>query len=233
MMLRQLHMSLRVAAALTLFVVVNSTAAVADCRGEVEATIQKIDTPDRPSRSEMIAGRYRETTEFIPPDRMRKIADSSYWIERIVIYLTGAGPFETIQIGDRRWERIEKKWVEYGSARNPLWKKPSAQPLPSDTTFACLGAVAFEATIYTGYQISFRPTTVMAVMSGTSVSKVQGEEALKALKEAPRRWRTILVDQETQLPVYDIMTPTSQLDSPTSTTHYTYPRDLAIEPPVQ
>jgi hypothetical protein len=221
------------AAVLTLLVV-NGTAASADCRGEVEAAIRGLDISDRPYRSEMIAGRYRETTEFIPPDRMRKIADSPYWIERIVIYLTGAGPFETIQIGDRTWERVEKKWIDYGSARSPLWKKkPPAQPLPSDTTFACLGAVAFETTIYTGYQISFRPTTVATITLGTSISKIQEEQALKALKDAPPTWLTILVDRETGLPAYDIMTPTSELDSPKWTIHYTYPRDLTIEPPVQ
>jgi hypothetical protein len=230
MMLRQLHVSLCVTAVLILSAV-NRAAASADCRDEVEAAIQKIDTPDRPYRSEMIAGRYRETTEFIPPDRMRRIADSSYWIERVVMYLTSAGPFETIQIGDRTWERWEKKWVDYGSARSPLWKKSPALPLPSDTTFACLGAVAFEATIYTGYQISFRPTAVVIATLGTSVSKAQQGEALKALKEAPPRWRTILVDRETGLPAYDIMTPTSQLDNPNLTIRYTYPGDLTIEPP--
>jgi hypothetical protein len=65
------------------------------------------------------------------------------------------------------------------------------------------------------------------------MSKMQEEQASKALKEAPPTWRTILVDRETGLPAYDIVTPTSELDNPKSKIHYTYPRDLAIEPPVQ
>jgi hypothetical protein len=50
-MLRQRHVSLRVASVLALFVV-DSTTASADCRGEVEAAVQRLDMPDRPFRSE-------------------------------------------------------------------------------------------------------------------------------------------------------------------------------------
>ena len=53
------------------------------------------------------------------------------------------------------------------------------------------------------------------------------------LREAPPKWRTVLVDRETGLPAYDIITLTSELDSPTLKTRHTYPRRLAIEPPVQ
>jgi len=45
--------------------------------------------------------------------------------------------------------------------------------------------------------------------------------------------RTILVDRKAELPAYDIMTPTSQLDSPKSKTDYTYPSDLTIRSPVE
>jgi hypothetical protein len=218
---------------LALFIV-DSTIASADCRGDVEAAIHRLDTPDGPYRSEMTAGRtYRETTEFIPPDRMRKIADSPNWIERIVINLIGEGPIETIQIGSRTWERAGKKWVEYGFAQKTPREMPPPEALPPDTTFACLDAVAFEGATYIGYQISFRSTRVMVATFGTSMSKMQEEEALKTLKEAPPTWRTILMDRETRLPAFDLITPTSQLDSPKSKTHYTYPRDLTIEPPVQ
>jgi hypothetical protein len=191
--------------------------------------------PDRPYRSEMTVGRtYRETTEFIPPDRRRKIADSPNWIERIVTYLTGEGPIEMIQIGNRRWERAGKKWVEYGFAPQTLREMIPPEALPPDTTFACRDAVAFEGTTYISYQISFRPTRVVIAEFGTSMSKAQQvEEASKVWKEAPPTWRTILVDRETGLPAYDITTPTSELDSPKWQTHYTYPRDLTIEPPVQ
>jgi hypothetical protein len=34
----------------------------------------------RPYRSEMTIQTYRETTEFIPPDRARRIVDSANWV---------------------------------------------------------------------------------------------------------------------------------------------------------
>jgi hypothetical protein len=230
-MFRPRDVSLRVAAVLALFVV-DSTAASADCRAKAEAAIQKVDRPDRPYRSVMTVGRtYRETIEFIPPDRMRKIADSPNWIENVVAYLAGEGPIGTIQIGDRRWERWGKKWADYGFAAKALPEVLSSEAPPADATFACLDAVAFEGATYIGYQISFRPTHMLVVTFGTSTSKMQQEEeALKAAAPPPR-WRTILVHRETRLPAYDLMTATSQLDSPQSMTHYTYPRDLTIEPP--
>jgi hypothetical protein len=230
-MLRQRH--IRVASVLALFLMGGTTAS-ADCRGEVEAAIQRLDVPDRPYRSEMTAGQtYRETSEFIPPDRIRKIADSPNWIERIVANLIGEGPIETIQIGNRTWERAGKKWVEYGFAGKTLREMSPPEALPPDTTFACLSAVAFEGATYVSYQISYRPTRVLVATFGTNMSKMQEEEALKTLKEAPPTWRTILLDRETGLPAYDLITPTSQLDNPKSKTHYTYPRDLTIEPPVR
>jgi hypothetical protein len=231
-------------AALLAVLVADSTAVWADCRGEVEAAFQKVEMPDQPHRSEMtVAGpdltlsqAYRETTEFIPPDRMRRIADSPYWFVRLLFYFTGQDPLETIRIGDRTWERLNKKWVE--SPYGPKFPQETFpfRALPPDATFACLEAVRFDGRTYAGYQASFRPTTVLMVqMDHMSPSKMQEQEerALKALKEAPPKWRTILVDRETELPAYDIITLTSELDSPTLKIRYTYPRRLMIEPPVQ
>jgi hypothetical protein len=62
------------AATLLTALVVDSTAVWADCRSEAEAAFQKLETPDRPYRSEMtitgpdlaLSQAHRETTEFIP-----------------------------------------------------------------------------------------------------------------------------------------------------------------------
>jgi hypothetical protein len=241
-MLRVRDVILQATTLLTALVV--DTAVWADCRSEVEAAFQKLEMPDRPYRSEMtitgpdltLSQAYRETTEFIPPDRMRRIADSPYWFVRLLFYFMGQDPIETIRIGDRTWERVDKKWVEspYGS-KFPQENSPF-KALPPDAAFACLDAVRFKGRTYTGYQASFRPTTVlMAQMDHMSPSKMQEEEerALKTLREAPPKWRTVLVDRETGLPAYDIITLTSELDSPILKMRYTYPRRLAIEPPVQ
>ena len=231
------------AATLLTALVVDSTAVWADCRSEAEAAFQKLEMPDRPYRSEMtitgpdlaLSQAHRETTEFIPPDRMRRIADSPYWFVRLLFYFMGQDPIETIRIGDRTWERVDKKWVE--SPYGP--KFPQETPfkaLPPDVAFACLEAVRFEGRTYAGYQTSFRPTTVLMVqMDHMSPSKMQEEKerALKTLREAPPKWRTVLVDRETGLPAYDIITLTSELDSPTLKIGYAYPRRLAINPPAQ
>ena len=232
------------AATLLTALVVDSTAVWADCRSDVEAAFQKVEMPDRPYRSEMtitgpdltLSQAHRETTEFIPPDRMRRIADSPYWFVRILFYFIGQDPIETIRIGDRTWERVDKKWVE--SPYGPKFPQETFpfKAIPPYAAFACLEAVRFEGRTYAGYQASFRPTTTLMVqMDHMSPSKMQEEKerALKTLRQAPPKWRTVLVDRETGLPAYDITTLTSELDSPTLKMRYTYPRRLAIEPPVQ
>src|SRR6516162_8028464 len=183
------------AATLLTALVVDSTAVRADCRSEVEAAFQKVEMPDRPYRSEMtitgpdltLSQAHRETTEFIPPDRMRRIADSPYWLVRLLFYFMGQGPIETIRIGDRTWERVDKKWVE--SPYGPKFPQETFpfKALPSHTAFACLEAVRFEGRTYAGYQASFRPTTVLTVqMDHMSPSKMQ-EEKERALKTLGKR----------------------------------------------
>jgi hypothetical protein len=226
-MRRLRDVSLPVAAAFAFFVAGN-TAASADCRGEVEAAFQKLEKPDRPYRSEVtVVGGYRATIEFIPPDRVRQIVDSAnnwLWLHGI----------ETIQIGNRTWRRVNRKWLEYGAA--PKISPTGLPPLEmtSETAFACLEDIAFEGKTYAGYRISFLPTGVAAVLveRGADTSKRQ-EEVSRALKNAPPIWRTILVDRETGLPENQILSDKDQLDSPISKIHYTYPSDLTIEPPAQ
>src|SRR5215831_20772209 len=49
----------------------------------------------------------------------------------------------------------------------------------------------------------------------------------------PKLRRTILVDRQTGLPMYEIFAGATQLDSPIWKIQYTYPRDITIEPPVR
>lgn len=232
-MRQQRNGSLSVAAILALLVM-QSTAMSADCRSETEAAFQRLEMPDRPYRSEITIQTYRETTEFIPPDRVRKVVDSAVWVQRLLNYLAGRSPIEMVRIGNRTWTRLNKKWVEDEAGR--AMSSAGLPPLVTtpEMTFACLEAVAFEGKVYVGYQISFRPTRAVVVMpSGASVSESQKDEVLRALKQAQPIWRTILVDRETGLPAYQIMADTDQLDVPTLKIRYTYPSDLTIEPPRQ
>jgi hypothetical protein len=224
-MRRQHDVRLQVAALLALLVV-ESTAVSADCRSEVETAIHELDMPDRAYRSETTDQTYRSITEFIPPDRTREITYAANWVQRVKEYFMG--PLEMILIGNRMWVHENKTWVE-----DTVQITHTPEALPPEATFSCLEDVAFEGKTYAGYQMRSQLTwQSVAVFSGTGIRNIQQEEALKLLKEAPTHWRTILVDRETGLPAYVIITPTNQLDSPTSKTHYTYPRDLTIEPPV-
>jgi hypothetical protein len=85
-------------------------------------------------------------------------------------------------------------------------------------SFECLGEVVFEGKIYTGYGAN-DPTTVMIVVGSG--------------KPGPKLRRTILVDGQTGLPIYEIFAAASELDSPIWKIQYTYPRDIKIEPPAQ
>jgi hypothetical protein len=62
---------------------------------------------------------------------------------------------------------------------------------------------------------------------------MQQEERLAKLKKQPTFWRTILVDPDTGLPAYQNDALANQLDSPLWKMHFTYPRDITIEPPAR
>jgi len=100
-----------------------------------------------------------------------------------------------------------------------------------ETLFECLGTVAFEGKTYAGYRTDHddRPGTSVVVQGVGKIS----QEALARLRQQLTLWRTILVDRETGLPAYQIVAPANQLDSPAWKIRYTYPSDIAIEPPVQ
>jgi len=83
-------------------------------------------------------------------------------------------------------------------------------------SFECLGDVVFEGKAYTGYGAN-DPTTATIVVGVGEVG--------------PKLRRTILVDGQTGLPIYEIFAGASQLDSPVWKIQYTYPRDITIVPP--
>jgi hypothetical protein len=205
---------LRSAAVLALLIV-HSSAVLADCRAEVEAAFQKLQMPGRPYRRVTTMASFvhvadsrgfqflRETAEFILPDRKRRILD----------YVGDQPPSAWIRVGERTWMREGQQWLEgYGWMDTDIFLRGVWSP---QTSFECLGAVAFEGKTYIGYGANDpRPGILMGVG-----------------KIGPKLWRTILVDGQTGLPVYEIYA--SQLDSPIWKIQYTYPRDITIEPPVR
>jgi hypothetical protein len=224
--------------AVLLFLVVGGSAASADCGGEVEAAFRKLET-GRPYRSETTIAisdeaaerlgplvpvprdrKFRETTESIPPDRMRKTLDY------------GSILTEVIKVGERTWIRLGQgqEWVQGGS-----WATRETYPggaAPPGATFTCLGTVAFEDKTYDGYR-TILPRLVVSVEIPGQSKKKEEERSEKLVRREPPLWRTILVDRQTRLPAYQIDALTDQLDRAAWRMRYTFPGDITIEPPVQ
>lgn len=221
---------LRVPAVLT-FLIVHSSAVLADCRAEIDAAFQKLQMPGRAFRRvttidpivPVIGPRgvriLGETAEFIPPDRERRILE----------YIGGRPPNppnELIRVGERAWTRQGQQWLE-GSHWMDQYIPPSGVAR-AQTLFECLGTVVFEGKTYAGYRTGDAQRDVVV-----TVDKIGQKQDLAKLRQELRLWRTILVDWETGLPAYQIVAGANQLDSPWWKMHYTYSRDVTIEPPAQ
>jgi hypothetical protein len=119
---------------------------------------------------------FRETVEFILPDRKRRILE----------YVGDQPSSEWIRVGERTWVHEGQQWLE-GYAwmdkdilLSGVWSHR--------TSFECLGAVVFEGKTYTGYGAN-DPTTASIVVR---------------LGEVPKLRRSILVDGQTGLAIYEI-----------------------------
>jgi len=206
---------LQIAAVLALLVA-NSSAALADCRAEVEAAFQKLQVPGRAyrrvttmtsvvhvadSRGLQVRG---ETAEFILPDRKRRIVD----------YVGDQPSSEWIRVGERTWMREGQQWLEgYVWMDNDIFLSGVWSHRMS---FECLGEVVFEGKTYAGYEANDHTTARIVVGLG---------------EPGPKLRRTILVDRQTGLPMYEIFAGATQLDSSVWKIQYTYPRDITIVPP--
>ena len=208
---------LQIATVLALLVA-NSSAALADCRAEVEAAFQKLQMPGRAyrrvttmtsvvhvadSRGLQVRG---ETAEFILPDRKRRIVD----------YVGDQPSSEWIRVGERTWMHEGQQWLE-----GYVWMDKDiflSGVWSHRMSFECLGEVVFEGKIYAGYEANDPTTARIVVRLG---------------EPGPKLRRTILVDRQTGLPMYETFAGATQLDSPIWKIQYTYPRDITIEPPVR
>lgn len=191
----------------------------AECWGEVEAAYQRLERQSYRAETTSIRDRQtgRRTVEFVPPDRTRLIVG------------TGGLDTELIKVGNRLWLREHTEWREWS---DQLRGAPFALLLkvrPDETTFACLGSVEFSGRTYTGYRTrDSLKRVVVTVVSPDKPRKAQSE-----LPQLPPVWRTVLVDRHTGLLEYEIVAPENQIDNPESRTHYSYPKDMVIEPPAR
>ena len=205
-----------------------------NCRGEVAAAFERLRTSGQPYRKETVTvvGDHRtfhETSEFLPPDRMRQITSNG---------IPGYGTVETIRVGARAWSKEKEGWQEWEpglaqliySAGMDFSTRPD-RAVPAHTVFECLGRVEFQGTAYLGYRARLDGAIAVAVPS-TPLSETKQQEFLRKLQEMPQEWRTVFIDPQSTLPAHDLVAQENQLDSPRDKVHYTYPNSIKIEPPV-
>jgi hypothetical protein len=143
----------RIAVVLALLIV-DSSAVLAECRAEVEAAFQKLQVRGRAYRRVTTMAStvhvadprgiriIRETAEFIPPDRKRRILE----------YVGNQPPTEMMRVGERTWMRQYQAWFEgYGWVDQDTF---SSGVGATKTLFECIGIVAFEGKTYAGYRTS-------------------------------------------------------------------------------
>jgi hypothetical protein len=234
---RQFAMTILAAATFALLCGV-CTEASADCRDEVVAAFERLRNSGRPYRKEVtwvISDQQTShaTLEFLPPDRMREITTNG---------VPGYGAFQTIRVGQRAWTKMgiwPWSWREWdpGSMQTALEKGKdfsalSDHPIPADAVFACLGRVEYRGTAYLGYRTRFDRVILTVTLPDAASSEAQQQELLRKLQDMPREWRTVFVDPERMLPVYDLVAEENQLDSPRRQVQYNYPDRIRIEPPI-
>jgi hypothetical protein len=212
--------------------------ATASCRNEVVAAFERLRTSGLPYRRETTIvvnnqQTYRETAEYLPPDRLRKVTDPGS---------VDVGTSEVIRVGARAWERQSKRWsweewepglaqeIYGGSAGMDFSIWPDRID-PQQLVFECLGRVVFKGTAYVGYRAQLPKTIVSFSVSKAPPSEQEKQELMSKFQQMPQAWRIVFLDTGSALPVYDLKAEENQLDNPTSQVHFTYPNDIKIEPP--
>jgi hypothetical protein len=187
-------------------------AMAADCGPKVEAAFQKLLTSAY--RSETLGaprdGKSSwEIFEFMPPDRIRLKYGTNDKAEDDLV--------EFVQAGQRVWEYDKSQgWTERPELIGVFDEHLERLGGPFGQ-FECLGPIEFSGKHYTGYR----------------THRLRFPVGPGQTTEATSSWRTILVDQETGLLAWDLVTLEEQLDSLKHRTHYSYPGYVAIDPPRQ
>jgi len=211
----------------------------ANCRDEVAAAFERLRTSGRPYRRTTVIisdqRTYRESAEYIPPDRMREITDRG---------IPGDETSEVVRVGAQAWDRtLSTRWswhawkpgdVQLIYGANSLGMDFSIWPdrvVPERHVFECLGRVVFKGMAYVGYRARLPKVIVRVSTSKDPLSELNEQELMSKLQQMPQLWRTVFLDWHSALPAYDLVAEENQLDNPTSEVHFAYPGDIKIEPP--
>jgi hypothetical protein len=125
--------------------------------------------------------------------------------------VSGDEAVETIGIGKKAWTNVKGGWEEMVAELAMLVSthiKGAVAPPRVSVEFKCLDAVTYDGKSYTGYQ--------------TVPETVEGRELA----------RTILVDPDKKLPVFNIIAAPDLSGGPLVKETYSYPADIKIESPL-
>lgn len=208
------------AATLTL---ATSMPALADCKEEVLAALEK----QRKAASfrmetNMVSeqGPVKMTVEYQPPDKMRQL----------VTVAINPKPVETILVGGKAWSKDGDAWAELSPGITGEMVTQLDETLGDDKgtigTVACLGSTAIDGADLTAYRVEND-----AQVGPEDRSPDAKEKARTALADEGRPLRMFYIDPKTGLPMLSVFARANKLDKPIFKAVYTYPADIKIEAP--
>jgi hypothetical protein len=134
---------------------------------------------------------------------------------------------ERIQVGRRTWSRKGERWSELSTRQADLKvDRGSSMLLPPNLPLTCLGSIEFAGNTYVAFRGSHAVATIRTV-AGQSPPKSDPPF------EEVRRWQIVLLDPQTGLLAYQLVTAEKQLLNVPWAVRYTYPGDITIEPPAR
>ncbi|PPD29652.1 MAG: hypothetical protein CTY20_05560 [Hyphomicrobium sp.] len=187
-----------------------SGAVAADCGAEVAAAFER---QRKTPAFRLVAdtkgdqGLVKMQIDYVPPDRMHQT----------VTHPNHTAPLETIAIGRWAWGTMGAGWEElqpqFAQSVTAFTKQTLVDPIPSDSSFECLGKVAFEGKDYVAYRTK---STADAAAAGGSTAIA----------------RTVYVDPASGLPMLNVVADVKPGTEPLFKGIFSYPADLRIEAPL-
>lgn len=200
-----------------------SAPALADCKEEVLAAIDKQrKAPAFRMETNMVSeqGPVKMVVDYQPPDRMRQL----------VTVAVDPKPVETILVGGKAWSKDGDAWTELAPDIAAEMVTQLDETLGDDRgtigTVACLGSTAIDGQELTAYRVEND-----AQVGPVDKSPDAADKAKAALADEGRALRMFYLDPKTGLPMRSIFARANKLDKPIFKAVYSYPAGIKIDAP--
>lgn len=194
-----------------------SAAANADCKGEVEAALEKQrNTSAFRMETRMVSpeGLVNMTVDYVLPDRMRQTVSTQ----------NDSNPVETVLIDKTAWSNNGKGWQLLSPQVTGQLVVQMEQNVGEDREgrmgdFECLG------------KQEYKGKELLAYQGENNDGGPKNLSPEPADRRPDRPVRVFYVDPVTGLPSASIFARANKLDKPIFAATYSYPPDIKIEPP--